>query len=57
MMMLTNGKRKPTVFKAYYHCTVEEGMIKNKAIGTFIVESEKLIVTDRYYQMDEENLH
>ncbi|MEI4624137.1 hypothetical protein [Bacillus cereus] len=56
-MMLTNGKRKPTVFKAYYHCTVEEGMIKNKAIGTFIVESEKLIVTDRYYQMDEENLH
>ncbi|WP_242142931.1 MULTISPECIES: IS110 family transposase [unclassified Bacillus cereus group] len=25
IMMLANGKRKPTVFKAYYDCKVEEG--------------------------------
>ncbi|WP_410985769.1 hypothetical protein [Bacillus cereus] len=48
-MMLTNGKRKPIVCKAYYDCTVEEGMVKKKTIGTFTIENEKLIVTDPCY--------
>ncbi|WP_232700254.1 IS110 family transposase [Brevibacillus daliensis] len=33
MMMLANGKKKPTVFKTYYNRKVEDGMSKKKAIG------------------------
>ncbi|MCI0768486.1 hypothetical protein [Bacillus sp. TL12] len=52
--MLTNGKRKPIVCEAYYDCTVEEGMVKKKTIGTFTIENEKLVVTDPCYQVDED---
>ncbi|MBK5424589.1 transposase [Bacillus sp. TH30] len=45
MMMLANGKRKPTVFKAYYDRKVEEGMIKKKAIGHLCGKIANLIYT------------
>lgn len=45
MMMLANGKRKPTVFKAYYDRKVEEGMIKEKAIGHLCGKIANLIYT------------
>ncbi len=45
MMMLANGKRKPTVFKAYYDRKVDEGMIKKKAIGHLCGKIANLIYT------------
>lgn len=45
IMMLANGKRKPTVFKAYYDRKVDEGMIKKKAIGHLYGKVANLIYT------------
>ncbi|SPT76353.1 transposase [Bacillus cereus] len=45
MIMLANGKRKPTVFKAYYDRKVEEGMIKKKAISHLCGKIANLIYT------------
>ncbi|WP_255258140.1 hypothetical protein [Bacillus sp. AFS018417] len=44
-MMSANGKRKPTVFKAYHDRKVEEGMIKKQEIGHLCFRIANLFYT------------
>lgn len=45
LIILANGQKKPTVFKAYYDRKVEEGMNKKKAIGHLCGKIAALIYT------------